>query len=593
MSSKRLLVEIAWEVCNQVGGVYTVVRSKVPAARSFWHDNYCLVGPLIAQQALVEFEEQEDESAFCLACKKMRQRGVNVKYGRWLVSGLPSVILIDINSINWSQPLYDVGQYLHINVHSNELVKQTTVFSFLAQLFVGILAAETPDTTIVAHFHEWMSSAAVGFLKSIPSVRTVCSTHATILGRYLASSEANFYDALPHYNWQQKATQYNIRSEAEIERQAAHNCDVFTTLCSATDRECEVFLGRQADVLLPNGLNIQRFTALHEFQNLHLTFKRKIHEFSIAHFFQSYSFDLDKTLYFFTSGRFEYRNKGFDLTVAALNQLNERLRASGSPLTVVFFFVTKRDFESLNPEVLVSRSLMSEVHRLSAELFTGMKENFFEELAASQDGRLPDLNRLVSETDRLRLKRMILHWKKKTLPKIVTHNLRDDRRDELLNDLRRLQLWNKPEDRVKVIYHPDFITSTNPLFGMDYTEFVRGCHLGVFPSYYEPWGYTPLEAIASGIPTVTSDLAGFGAYVEQHTPEARRKPVHIIKRYRRDFFDAAGQLADYMHNFCQLNRRERIALRNQTEELSAAFDWQRLYSFYKVAYRKALQSPRK
>ena len=210
-------------------------------------------------------------------------------------------------------------------------------------------------------------------------------------------------------------------------------------------------------------------------------------------------------------------------------------------------------------------------------------------MAASQDGKLPDLNTLVSETDRLRMKRMILHWKKKSLPKILTHNLCDDRHDELLNELRRLQLWNKPEVRVKVIYHPDFITSTNPLFGMDYTEFVRGCHLGIFPSYYEPWGYTPLEAKASGIPTVTSDLAGFGAYIQENIPEPRRRPVHIIQRYQQDFTAAVRQLTDYLHGFCQLNRRERIALRNQAEELSATFDWQKLYNSYKVAYRKAWQ----
>jgi glycogen synthase len=589
MDKKRILIEIAWEVCNQVGGIYTVLRSKVPAARKFWRDDYCLVGPWFPDKALGEFEEEEDGSVYCRVCQRLRERGIRAKHGRWLVSGQPRVVLIDIHSTDWGQPLRDVGLYLRLNVQCNDLVKKTTVFSFLAQMFVGFLAEEVTDRPIVAHFHEWMSSAAVAFLRSAPHVRTICSTHATLLGRYLASAENSFYEALPYYNWYQKAGQYNIGTEAQIERQAAHNCHVFTTLSSATDRECEVFLGRKADVLLPNGLSIERFTALHEFQNLHLNFKKKIHEFTMAHFFQSDAFDLDKTLYFFTSGRFEYRNKGFDLTVAALSQLNERLKAAGSPVTVVFFFVTKRECDSMNPEVLESHSLMQEVNRICGGLFAEAKQKFFEKLVSSKDGELPDINRLITESARVRLRSTILHWKKESLPKIVTHNLRDNTHDPLLNDLRRYMLWNKRDDRVKVVYHPDFITAANPLFGMDYHEFVRGCHLGVFPSYYEPWGYTPLEAIASGIPTVTSDLAGFGTYLEERIRESRREPVKILKRYKRDYWDAVGQLSEHMHKFCQLNRRERITVRNQTEELSSAFDWEKLYASYKAAYRKALK----
>lgn len=588
MGEKRILVEIAWEVCNQVGGIYTVVRSKAPAACDYWGDNYCLVGPYVEEKALGEFEEQYDDSIFSEVCRELQDKGIQVKHGRWLVTGSPRAVLIDINSVDWQQPLFDVSQFLRIDTYCNDLVKETTVFSFFAQMFVGLLAGKDPECKIAAHFHEWMTSAAIGFLRKIENVRTVCSAHATLLGRYLAMNEDNFYDALPHYGWSDKAAQYNVSIEAQLERQGAHQCDVFTTLSSATDRECEVFLGRKADVLLPNGLNITRFTALHEFQNLHLNFKRKIHQFVISHFFQSHPFDLDKTLYFFSSGRFEYRNKGFDLLVPALQRLNDRLKAAGSPITVVFFFVTQRDYKNLDPDVLESRGLMSEVSRICGSLFAEAKKEFFQQLAASEDGEFPDLNALISDTDRYRLKRTILHWKKKTLPKVVTHHLRDDLHDPLLRDLRQHRLWNNADDRVKVVYHPAFITSTNPLLSMDYHEFVRGCHLGVFPSYYEPWGYTPLEAIASGIPTITSDLTGFGTYLKEHLGEARGSAVEIIKRYRTGAGDSIEQLVDYMYSFCQLSRRERIAVRNQAEELSAAFDWHKLYRSYGLAYEKAL-----
>lgn len=590
MRGSKALVEIAWEICNQVGGIYTVLRSKAPEARKHWKDDYCLVGPWFKEKALGEFEEEDlDNSIFAKAVQKLRDKGIDAKFGRWLVAGRPRVVLLNLESIDWQKPLSDVNHFLKINTNTHQMVRETTVFSFLAQMFAGIVAGEVPNKKVIAHFHEWMSSAAVGLLKSVPNVKTICSTHATLLGRYLAMSEHNFYDDLPHYNWEQKAAQYNVAVEARLERQAAHNCDVFTTLSSATDRECEVFLGRRADVLLPNGLNIQRFTALHEFQNLHLAFKKKIHQFTISHFFQNYTFDLDKTLYFFTSGRYEYRNKGFDLTIAALSELNQKLRSIDSQVTVICFFVTQSAYDSINPEILESRSLMAELNRLCGSMFAGAKEEFFNRLVAASDGTVPDINDVFPDATLLRLRRTILHWKREQLPKIITHNLKHDGEDPLLNDLRRFNLINHPADRVKVVYHPDFINSTNPLFNMDYHEFVRGCHLGVFPSYYEPWGYTPLEAIASGIPTVTSDLAGFGTYLQEHIRENRRKPVEIIERYHRDFWDSTQQLAEAMFRFCKLSRRERIALRNQTEELSAAFDWNKLYRYYKVAYRKALQ----
>jgi hypothetical protein len=88
------------------------------------------------------------------------------------------------------------------------------------------------------------------------------------------------------------------------------------------------------------------------------------------------------------------------------------------------------------------------------------------------------------------------------LPPIVTHNLVDDATDPVVSKLRTCKLHNNWWDRVKVIFHPEFLKPTNPILPMDYMEFARGCHLGVFPSYYEPWGYTPAEC--TGIYTINS-----------------------------------------------------------------------------------------
>jgi glycogen(starch) synthase len=149
-------------------------------------------------------------------------------------------------------------------------------------------------------------------------------------------------------------------------------------------------------------------------------------------------------------------------------------------------------------------------------------------------------------------------------------------------------LLNYPADKVKIVYHPDFINTTNPLFGIEYSQFVRGCHLGIFPSYYEPWGYTPLECMASGVPAVTSDLSGFGDYILRHSTDAAQHGIYVVERGKRSFEWSAGQLAQMMYEFLKQSRRERIMQRNNVENHSAEFDWQNLIKHYKDAYANVL-----
>ena len=341
---------------------------------------------------------------------------------------------------------------------------------------------------------------------------------------------------------------------------------------------------------MQNGLNIERFEALHEFQNLHALYKKEIHEFVMGHFFHSYTFDLDKTLYLFTSGRYEFRNKGFDLTLEALWRLNEKLKAEKSDLTVVMFFVTKRDYYSIRPEVLQSRAMLEEIRQTCETIEKEVGRGLFSASTVRPDNRLPDLNDFVGDYWRLRYRRTVQSWKSNKLPMVVTHKLVNEESDDILQFLVRRNLLNRPEDKVKIVYHPDFITSTSPLFGMDYGQFVRGCHLGVFPSYYEPWGYTPLECMASGVPSVTSDLSGFGDYLTKNFPDYEKNGMFVIERGKRTFDWSARQLAGSLFNFLTQTRRERIKQRNNVENHSFAFDWKNLIRHYQQAYELATQS---
>ncbi len=591
---KQQLFEIAWEVCNQVGGIYTVIRSKVPAMVEQWGENYACLGPYFPQKAMTEFEPIVDieTTAIGRAVQKMREAGYAVEYGHWLITGKPKIVLFDIRSIvsqleTIKYNLWANHQIPTINVE--DLVNQTLLLSEMVRVFLTIFAEDNAKKTdIVAHFHEWMASSGLPQLrKDNVKIATVFTTHATMLGRYIASNERDFYNKLPTFKWQQEARHYAIEAQATIERQAYLSAHTATTVSDVTAKECEVFLGRYPDLILPNGLNIQRFAAVHEFQNLHLKYKEKIHEFVMGHFFQSYSWNLDKTLYFFTSGRYEFVNKGYDLTLEALARLNWKMVKENLDMTVVMFMVTKQPYNSINPEVLQSRAVLDEIQETCAAIEKQVGEHLFKAAASSADHNLPDLNNFVDEYWRLRLKRTIQTWKTKRLPPFVTHDLKQP--DGITEFCERSGLVNHEKDRVKIVYHPDFIASTNPLFGLDYGQFVRGCHLGVFPSYYEPWGYTPLECVVRGIPTVTSDLSGFGDFVMQLMQDYENRGIYVINRQSQGFDEAANQLADILLKFVKLSLKDRVKQRNAVENIADVFDWMSLRSYYDTAHDLAMK----
>ncbi len=584
-----LLMEIAWEVCNQVGGIYTVLRSKVPSMVSRWGNRYCLVGPYNPSTAEVEFEPAPLTGAVGQAVKQLQEMGYAAHYGRWLVSGRPHVVLLEVASVGGvlNEVRHRMWADHGIPSSNEESVRNAAEFGEMCRALLSILSQkESQRRHIVAHFHEWQAGLAIPMLRkeNWPG-SLVFTTHATMIGRYLATSNPAFYEHLPFLDAHREAKNFNVEAQHMIERAAAHGSHVFTTVSDVTAMECTHLLGRTPDMLLPNGLNIRRFTATHEFQALHEQFKERLHEFTIGHFFPSYNFDLNNTLYLFTSGRYEYLNKGMDLTIEALARLNHRLRETASPMTVVFFIITRAPFKSISVRALQSRAMLNEFRAAADAIKNDMGNQLFHAAAA---GVIPDLNALMDDYWRLRLRRAIHAWKSKTPPMIVTHDLTDDANDPVLNKLRSCRLFNLDSDPVKVVYHPDFVQATSPLLGMEYDQFVRGCHLGVFPSYYEPWGYTPLESIALGVPAVTSDLSGFGSYLKQLMPDHAQKGIYVVPRRHNDFHHAAGELTDRLFRFVSLSRRDRIALRNSVESFSDHFDWHNLGRRYHETHDLAL-----
>ena len=588
-----LLFEVAWEVCWQLGGIYTVLRTKAPAMLERWGDRYCLIGPYNPQTAALEFEEQPAYGALRETQQRMKDAGLTCYFGRWLIPGRPRVILIDYRARFSSLDLdkFTLWQDHGISTPASDgEVNEVIAFGYAVAEFFRAFADIVKDRPILAHFHEWMGGVAVPRIahERIP-VATIFTTHATLLGRYLAGDNPYFYDHLPFLNPDAEAAKYNILTRFQIEKAATHAATVFTTVSEVTATEAEKLLGRKPDAILPNGLNIQRFAAPHEFQYLHQKYKEKIQEFVMGHFFPSYTFDLDKTLYLFTSGRYEYRNKGMDLYIEALARLNWELKRMSDPPTVVAFIITKAPVKSINIGALQSQSMFEDLRNTCSELQEQMGERLFK---AAATGKLPTYGELLPEDSQVRLKRALHAWRTQRQPSIVTHDLWDDAGDPVLKHLRHRGLFNAADDPVKVIFHPEFVTATSPLINLDYEHFVRGCHMGIFPSYYEPWGYTPMECIALGVPAVTTDLSGFGAYVEGNVPGQHKRGIPgimVINRRTSSFDASTDSLVNHLVRFAQLQRRERIEMRNRVERMGEQFDWSKLCSHYDVAHNIALE----
>jgi len=593
----HLLFEVAWEVANKVGGIYTVIKTKAPVTCQEYGSRYTLIGPLSYKSAPMEVEALTPSDPYLKATlDNMASQGVKYLYGRWLIEGGPRVVLFDTGSMmhkldEWKADLWNLAG---IPTPPNDSeTNETVIFGYLVAWFLGEYANHEKSKAIVAHFHEWLAGLAIPLCrKRHIDVTTVFTTHATLLGRYLCAGSVDFYNNLQYFDVDHEAGKRGIYHRYCIERSATHCADVFTTVSHITAYESEHLLKRKPDGVLPNGLNVVKFSAMHEFQNLHAMSKQKINDFVRGHFYGHFDFDLENTLYFFTAGRYEYRNKGVDMFIESLARLNYQLQSSGSKMTVVAFIIMPAATSSYTIEALKGQAVTKQLQDTVTEIQNRVGARLFEKTArysGEQGTEVPDLTKLFSDEDKILLKRRVLALKRNSLPPVVTHNMADDANDPILNQIRRVQLFNRKSDRVKVIFHPEFLNSNNPILGMDYEEFVRGCHLGVFASYYEPWGYTPAECTVMGIPSVTTNLSGFGCWLDELIDNSEDYGIYITDRRTKSVEDSIQQLTDQMFSFTSKTRRQRINQRNRTERLSELLDWKRLGLEYSKARQLALR----
>lgn len=596
--NKPLLFEVSTETARKVGGIYAVMRSKAPVTVAEFGNRYTAFGVFDPRTADVEVEQLEPKIPYIRdTIESMRDRGVHIVYGRWLIDGAPKVVLFDIGSAynflnEWKADMWSIAGIP--SPPNDSETNDAIILGYLTAWFTGEVINRQKENAVIVQCHEWLAGVAIPLVRKrqLDAV-TIFTTHATLLGRYLSAGNVDFYNNLDHFDVDAEAGKRGIYHRYCIERACAHSSDVFTTVSHVTALEAEYLLKRRPDGVLPNGLNIVKFHALHEFQNLHAVYKDKINEFVRGHFYGHYDFDFDKTLYFFISGRYEFRNKGADMFIEGLARLNHRLQSIGSDVTVVAFIIMPTAHHSYTIETLKGQAVMRALERSVEEIQKRVGQRMFEyySRANDRDPRTtpPNFDELLHSSDLVTLKRRVLALKRQTLPPVVTHNVADSEHDPILTQIRRVQLFNKESDRVKIVFHPEFISSNNPVLSLDYEDFVRGCHLGVFPSYYEPWGYTPAECTVMGVPSITTNLSGFGCYMENLIEDCSQYGIYIVDRRFQGVNDSVEQLVNYMDNFTQMSRRQRINQRNRTERLSDLLDWKRMGREYTKARNLALR----
>ncbi|KAK4805158.1 hypothetical protein QYF61_027654, partial [Mycteria americana] len=551
----------------------------------------------------------------------MNAQGCKVHFGRWLIEGSPAVVLLDVGATAWSLERWkgELWESCAIGVpwYDRE-ANDAVLFGFLVAWFLGEFAAQSEERPfIVGHFHEWLAGLGLVLSRArrLP-VATIFTTHATLLGRYLCAGSVDFYNNLHSFDVDKEAGERQIYHRYCLERAAAHCAHVLTTVSHVTAAEAEHLLKRKPDLVTPNGLNVRKFSAMHEFQNLHAQSKARVQEFVRGHFYGSApGFDLDKTLFFFIAGRYEFSNKGADIFLEALARLNYLLRVNGSEVTVVAFFIMPARTNNFNVESLKGQAVRKQLW----DTANAVKEKFGKKLYESLlVGNLPDMNKMLDREDFTMMKRAIFATQRQSFPPVCTHNMLDDATDPILTTIRRIGLFNSSNDRVKIIFHPEFLSSTSPpparrLRGVrpgvslggssplttnlggtppeNHGGPLPGC-LGPLPDAWVPpqmSGCPPLtpifctpppplqaECTVMGIPSVSTNLSGFGCFMEEHIADPSAYGIYIVDRRFRAPEESCTQLTAFLYGFCQQSRRQRIVQRNRTERLSDLLDWKYL-----------------
>ena len=535
--------ESSWEVCNKVGGIYTVLSSRAKTLQDAMCDRIIFIGPDVWHDNESPYF-QEEKSLLAEWQWQAKEEGLKVKVGRWAVPGKPIAILVDFqpffekkNEIyGWLWEHYQVD-----SLHAYGDYDEASMFSYAAALVVESiyrwLGKEVEGKHVIYHANEWMCGLGALYINNVlPQIGTVFTTHATSIGRSIAGNQKPLYDYLFAYNGDQMAEELNMQSKHSIEKQTAHYVDCFTTVSDITANECRELLDKPVDVVLPNGFDNSFVPKAATFTKKRKAARKRL--LDVANALLGESLD-DDTLIVSTSGRYEFRNKGIDVFVEAMNRL-----------------LSDRE---LKKKVLA----FIEVPGWVGE----PRKDLQERLAKNEKYETPlDVPQLT-------------HW---------LHNMSHD---NVLGMMKYYDMHNRKDDKVKVIFLPCYLDGRDGIVNMSYYDVVLGNDLCIYPSYYEPWGYTPLEAVAFKVPCITTDLAGFGLWangVFGHAGEIE-DGVKVIHRTDYNYSEVADAIKDTVAKYSAMPKNDVESCRRKADALSKKALWSEFIEYYYEAYDIALR----
>ena len=537
LKNPAYLFEVSWEVCNKVGGIHTVISTKVLSMAGEFKNNHILIGPDVWRYDVPNPEFTEDPHLFKSWRLKAAQEGLRIKVGRWNIAGNPAVILVDFTSF-----IPQKDQILTSFWDKFQVDSLTGQWDYIEPVLFGFTAGKVIESfvryhvsarqQVIAQFHEWMTGSGLLYLRDVmPQIGCVFTTHATVLGRSIAGNGLPLYDPMKDYDPAETARRFGVTAKQSLESKSAEWADAFTTVSDITALECAHFLGKNVDTVTPNGFENSFTPDEANYPRKRQEGRDRLLKVAQAQLGRAVAED---ALIVGISGRYEFKNKGLDVFVEALGRLN---RNAENKRDILAFILVPAGFKGVN------RELVNNLERPYQAVET-------------------------------------------VLP-YMTHELSDPQNDPVLRKLGEEQLLNRAEDKVKVFFCPSYLNGNDGVFNMPYYDLLVGMDLTVFPSYYEPWGYTPLESLAFKVPTITTTLAGFGLWVESHYKKAH-PGIEVIRRDDRNNEEVVRKIADKIKEVAAMNKRDFQAICKNAKEVSKIALWENLVSYYNDAYRMAV-----
>ncbi|MGM9805500.1 MAG: glycogen/starch synthase [Candidatus Aphodosoma sp.] len=524
------ILETSWEVCNKVGGIYTVLSTRAKQMMEYMDGNVMFIGPDIWKEAESPYFEHTAEMPV-FATYMQNNYNLPVRIGRWAVPGHPVAVLVDFTSLyQHKNDFYRLfwNEYQVDSLHAYGNYDESSMFGTAAGMVMAAYVHYTDmeHKRVVAHFNEWMTGFGLFYLlHNAPQIATVFTTHATTTGRSIAGNGKPLYDYMTGYHGDQMARELNVESKHSVEKRAAHLADCFTTVSQITDDECAQLLERRADIVTPNGFELDFVPESSALETLAEKSRKQLTE--VAENILGYKLPQDIKLCA-TSGRYEYKNKGIDVYINVLNRLNH-----------------DRDAHPILAYILVPA------------WHTGVQP----------PGRPSD--------------------------RYTTHCLAEPWNDPITNALSFYGMTNAAHDRIKVIFVPAYLHGNDGIFNVPYYDLLAGFDFTVFPSYYEPWGYTPMESAAFGVPTITTNLSGFGRWVNPNGQDISAG-VGVVARTDNNFDSVSQSIAQQINRFITDTDSPVTAANAKTagksaQEYARCTQWEHFFASYRTAYQIAME----